>query len=142
MSIDTEHTMPATLSQFAAFGIVAKSMDTFSTPCGMIQHPCRLLTLRVHPIGYRTWQAALDSALDGRYRSAEAARKVCGCLSKVLSSDSRYRVLTSSGTVELRHLQKGSSASTTLHRYVCHGTENARHVRSTAMRVVRILNMQ
>jgi len=30
MSIDTEHTIPATLSQFAAFGIVSKSRNIFS----------------------------------------------------------------------------------------------------------------
>jgi len=53
--------------------------------------------------------------------------------------ESPYRVLTPHGAVEFRHLQEGSSASTTLRRYICHGVGDARHFRLRQWEVLGIL---
>lgn len=62
-SSDIEHTMPATLSQFAAFGIVLKSMHALSSPYDIYWCSCHAPSEYTQSvIGHGRQQSTVPSA--------------------------------------------------------------------------------
>ena len=69
------HTMPATLSQFDALGVVSKS-GQHAEQCPS-ERDARQLTVRVNPAGDRAWQAALNGSFNRGDRGTETSWHVC-----------------------------------------------------------------